>query len=223
MKPTQETEAKLFLLYLAKRLPGRTPNDLMEIALKSCYLNYFDYQTLFERLLGQGLLYMAEMKNEARRDAEGRQEKRVYLGEQGELIVAELSKDLPLPMRAVADRLSLEHQDVLGRRDSVFAEYEAAGDGRYRLSLSLKAGAEKVLAMDLSLPTEALCQRIAAQWKRGYAELYMQLLRLLAEGAPEEARAAGGSGDSRSPAPAAPPSSAGAADARADEVATKGE
>ncbi len=179
MNSSQDVNNKLFMLYLIDKLPGKTESDLVSIALSSLYLDYFSYNEILAKLQEQALIYIGLKKDDQRKDARGRSESRVYLTDQGRAVLGELLQDLPLPMRATVDRLSLASKDDFETKDNVIVNYKSEHDGYYRIDLKIMDGLDSRFDLSLLLPDEASCKRMAKNWKTNSFAIYNDVLSRL--------------------------------------------
>lgn len=188
MNDNQDLNLRLFLLYLIDKLPGQTHSDLVGHALSSLYLDYFSYNEHFSQLSEQGLIYVGYRKDDTRKDASGRSEERVYLTEKGRSVLLELMPDIPLPMRKTVDQLSQSSKEAREMKDNVSVSISAEHDGFYRLDCKLMQGGSSRMALSLLLPDEALCKKMALNWKSDSIAIYNDILARLHRDSVDEAK-----------------------------------
>ncbi len=179
MQNQWEANNKLLLLYLVDKLPGQTESDLMGLAIKTLYFDFFTYKQHLEQLLSQNLVYCAYKKDDPRKDAKGRAEERVYLTEQGQNILTELRENIPYPMRNTVDALSQNSKEEIENKDSIIAQYSLASDGFYHLELQLMNGTDCRFRTTLMLADEVSCKKMAKNWKTNPYAIYQEFLRIL--------------------------------------------
>lgn len=172
-------QLKVMVLYLAKRLSGRTEPDLLDVALNSLYMDYFSYTQAYADLLQQGFLYVAEQKNEIRTSVDGRKLRRVYLSELGSEILDALLEDLPLAIRQNIDREARNKREKADQADSYQASYAPDGQGQFEVKLSLVQDLVQRFELKVSIPDEALAKKIVQNWKENAATCYAEILSLL--------------------------------------------
>lgn len=170
---------KVILLSICKKLDNLTLQDLMEIALESMYMDYFQFVTLLDELLDEQLLSKALRKGEKQVDAAGRVPERFSITPKGLLVLDTLKDQIPTPVNAYLHRSLSERESALKNESSVHARTALLPEGQYELHLELYENGERYFSCRLAVPSEKIAKEAARRWKEEAAVLYPEVLKLL--------------------------------------------
>ncbi|MDO5444703.1 MAG: DUF4364 family protein [Eubacteriales bacterium] len=163
-----ETDMKLLILYILKRLPGPVDKEsLFEICVCDNGVEYFDFSDYLHELVENGHI------------AETDEEEYVITGKgirNGEAV----ESSLPKSVRVAADR-ALAPVAVEIKRHDLIKTSETKDDNGVTVHLSVSDGEVSLLNMDIYCGDEARAHQIRRSFRKKAEEKYGKILELLTE------------------------------------------
>ena len=173
-------QLKVILLYLVHCQPGVSWQELMNLALSSLFMDYFDFAQLANELVEDGFILLETKSTEDRMDTSTKEHQRhCYLSTEGSEI---LETTLPKLNEVVLDVLNqlmsnLPDETTQSRVD---AQVRLALDLTSEVSLTLKEGGKNLVSIHLGqLPNQDMAYRCRNTWLTHYETLYPKILALL--------------------------------------------
>lgn len=173
---------KVILLSICEKLDSLTQQELMETALETMYMDYFQFVELLDELRQEHLLAASQRKGEVRLDAAGRVPERFSLTEKGARVLETLRTKIPAPVTAYLHRSLRERETVIKNESSVHADYRLQPDGSYEVSLELYEKGLRYFACRFAVPGKTLAEAACARWEEKAAAIYPAVLELLVQG-----------------------------------------
>lgn len=170
---------KVIILAICEKLDSLTRQELMETALESMYMDYFQFIELLDELLQEKLLAAAQRKGESRLDARGRAPERFSLTRKGLLVLDTLRDKMPVPVTAYLHRALLARESELKQENSLSAVYNLMPNGRYEVTLELFDQGDRYFSCRLDVPNQTMARGACDRWKTEAGKLYPEFLRLL--------------------------------------------
>lgn len=170
---------KVILLAICEKLDSLTRQELMETALESMYMDYFQFVELLDELLQEQLVSATQRKHEVRLDAAGRVPERFSLTEKGLRVLNTLRDKIPSPVSAYVHRSLNERESVLKNEGSVHQSKRLLEDGSYEVQLELYERGNRYFACQVHVPNEAMAASCCERWSREAGSLYPEILKIL--------------------------------------------
>lgn len=170
---------KVILLYICEKLDSLTRAELMETALESMYMDYFQFTQLLDELLSEHLLTASERKDETVRDAAGRVPERFSLTKKGLAVLNTLRDHIPSAVSAYLHRNLLKREVEFKNENSVKADYRLLPDGNYEISFELYEKGNRYFSCCLDVPDRLMASRACENWKANASDLYPVILKKL--------------------------------------------
>ncbi|HHX36746.1 MAG TPA: DUF4364 family protein [Clostridiaceae bacterium] len=183
MAGSDHVNKKVMILYMIDRINGITWNQLINLCISTLYMDYFTFCELAEELQNDALIQVAQRKGETAVDSEGHPLQRCYLTPRGEKILTTLKSRLTLPVVRNINRLTSAFIDRTERQE-IGASVTPDLNGGFQVSLFVREGEQKPIAIELTLANESTAEHIAANWQENASLLYPQILRHLSGGNP---------------------------------------
>lgn len=170
---------KVILLYICETLDNLTHQELMQTALESMYMDYFQFSTLLDELLAEKLVTGALRKGEDAKTAQGKAPERYSLTQSGLAVLDTLRKQIPLPVTSYLRKTLRDREQNLRDEKSVHADWQILPDGKFEVTLALYEKDQRYFQCQFSVPGEEAAVGLCQRWKNAAGSLYPQLLQLL--------------------------------------------
>jgi hypothetical protein len=191
MERSELATTKLIILYILRRLPAVTLNQLTSLSLDTLYMDYFGFAAAFEGLRADQMLTSAVRKGELSLDAAGHPVVRCDLTERGLAVLEALENKIPLPVLSYLAQESPVWQKDIRRERQLTASFDPDANGRYRVRLRQLESENPMVDLSLTIPDKKLARQICDRWLRQPQSMYLGLLALLADEPIQSADVAG--------------------------------
>ncbi len=170
---------KVILLSIVAKLDSLTRQELMQTAVGSMYMDYFQFSELLDELIKEKLVASTQRKNEVIRTAQGQAPERYSITTQGMKVLDTLHMYLPLPVSAYLERATQEREQELKDDRAVLTQMTPLPNGQIQVSLSLIEHGQRYFHIELDLPNEDIGRKTCQLWKEQASNLYPEFLRKL--------------------------------------------
>ncbi len=170
---------KVILLYICETLDNLTYQELMQTALESMYMDYFQFSALLDELLSENLLAKAQRKAEAARTAQGQPAERYSLTNHGLKVLDTLRQQIPVPVTAYLHKALKERNRNLQNTHSVRADWQVRPDGQFEVTLTLHENNTRYFKCQILSPDQANAVRLCEHWEAEAGAVYPEILQLL--------------------------------------------
>ena len=168
----QETSMlyKLTILYLLSRVDYPiSGNSLSNFLLQNDFTDYFNLQQIMGELIDDGYVTRNTVRN-----------KTLYrLSESGSAAIRLLERELAPSMRAEIEKYITDNGMELRNDIAVMSSYYQKDINCYVANMYVEEAGEKLLELNLTVPTAAEAERICSRWYKAHEELYPQIIRSL--------------------------------------------
>ena len=179
MSDTDLPTGKLMLLYMLHQVNSIPSSDLMDWAVESLFLDYFQFVQAKEDLKRDRFIIEATRKGEKRIDAKGNPLEICDITPEGEIVLNQLLPTLPAHIRAYLMSSAQKWKQAAHEDLSVLANYLPDANGAYQVRLMLSDGARTTAELLLFAPNEETAQKMCRRWKESTAGIYMTILTQL--------------------------------------------
>lgn len=180
VKPSSDkVSRKVIILSICEKLDNLTKQELMQTALETMYMDYFQFSALLDELEDEKLLNLALRKGETSRTASGHAPERYSLTPQGLTVLNTLRKHLPIPVSAYLERVMQERGQSIKAEQSSAANWQVLPNGHYQVSLSLFESGSRFFHLEIDVPNEKQAVRLCQNWKNNAASVYPAILMKL--------------------------------------------
>ena len=155
-------EAKIYILYLVRAVPGISFHMLEENSADSLYMNYFTFNQAYDELTA-GNLIDKHFETSGVTEALGGTET-LTITSGGSAMLDEVLPAVSQPLLEHLETVSQRLSKIKSEKSSVTSEISQEEDGRFKVSLfSDKEG--KQFLVSFMCEDEAEARRISAAWK----------------------------------------------------------
>ena len=161
---------KLTILYLLSRAGDPlSGNSLSSFLLEKDFTDYFNLQQIMGELIDDGYVNKSIVRN-----------KILYsLTEDGARTIKLLSRELSGTMKAEVDRYISECGIELKEDTSVMANYYQVDISHYIANMYIEENGDRLLEMNISVPTAADAENICSHWYNATDTLYPLIMKEL--------------------------------------------
>ncbi|MBR5733316.1 MAG: DUF4364 family protein [Lachnospiraceae bacterium] len=168
----QETSMlyKLTILYLLNRVDHPiSGNSLSNFLLQNDFTDYFNLQQIMGELIDDGYVTKEAARN-----------KTLYrISESGEAAIRLLERELAPSMREEIEKYITDNGMELKEDLSVMAKYYQESINSFIANMYIEEAGEKLLEMNISVPTEADAEHICSKWYNSSDKLYPIIMKEL--------------------------------------------
>ena len=168
----QETSMlyKLTILYLLNKVEHPiSGNSLSNFLLQNDFTDYFNLQQIMGELIDDGYVDKETVRN-----------KTLYrISESGEAAIRLLDRELAPGMKSDIDRYIVDNGMELKDDLSVMSRYYQEDINRYVANMFIEEAGEKLIEMNITVPTAADAERICAKWYTASDKLYSVIMKEL--------------------------------------------
>ena len=168
----QETSMlyKLTILYLLNRVDYPiTNNSLSNFLLQNDFTDYFNLQQIMGELIDDGYVDKETVRN-----------KTLYrISESGAAAIRLLDRELAPGMKADIDRYIVDNGMELKDDLSVMSKYYQEDINRYIVNMFIEEAGQKLLEMNITVPTSADAEHICSKWYNSSDKLYPVIMKEL--------------------------------------------
>ena len=168
----QETSMlyKLTILYLLSKVDYPISNNsLSNFLLQNDFTDYFNLQQIMGELIDDGYVSRDVIRN-----------KTLYkISESGEATIKLLSRELSDSMKADIEKYIVTNGIELKEDISVMSNYYQADINHYIVNMYIEEAGDKILDMNISVPTMAEAERICSKWYNSSNVLYPIIMKEL--------------------------------------------
>ena len=166
---TDKLEIKLLILYIASRLVGPAPFEvLQDLSMCDEGVDYFDFSECLADLVRTEHLLL---------DVEN-----CYtITEKGRMNCAACETMLPYSVRMQVEKNIVSHNEQIKRRNLVGAQIEQRPNGSYTVTLSLSDELDHLMKMELMVTREDMAKDLQRKFKSNAEVLYSKILSLFYE------------------------------------------
>lgn len=168
----QETSMlyKLTILYLLSKVDYPISNNsLSNFLLQNDFTDYFNLQQIMGELIDDGYVRREIIRN-----------KTLYkLSESGAATIKLLSRELSPAMKSEVEKYILSNGIELKEDISVMANYYQADINSYIANMYIEEAGDKILEMNISVPTLAEAEHICSRWYNASDTLYPLIMKEL--------------------------------------------
>ena len=170
---------KLMLLYMLHQVNSVPSSDLMDWAVESLFLDYFQFIQAKEALKRDRFIIEATRKGEKRTDSKGNLLEICDITPEGEIVLNQLLPTLPVHIRSYLTNSAKKQKQAAHESSSILANYLPDANGAYQVRLTLSDGARITAELLLFAPNEETAQKMCRRWKESTADIYMTILNSL--------------------------------------------
>ena len=161
---------KLIVLYMLNRVDfPLTQSQISDFMLEKEYTNYMNLQQVFSELTQAGMANAEVIRNRTH----------MTITPEGKETLRFFENRINDSIRADVDHYLREKGCELRDEVSVFANFDKAASGEYEVRLVAKDRGISLIDMTLSVPTEALAERICNNWQEKNQDIYSFIMREL--------------------------------------------
>lgn len=167
---------KVILLYICERVDSISYQDLMQIALESMYMDYFQFTFVLDELLEEKLLAATLRKDESE---DFNAQARYSLTSTGKLVLDTLKSNIPLAVAQHINDLIEETSAQIDKERSIDIDKSVLPDGSFRVDLDLKENDISYFSLGLKVPNKDMADKLITKLKNNVTSLYPQILKLI--------------------------------------------
>ena len=167
---------KVILLYICERVDSISYQDLMQIALESMYMDYFQFTFVLDELLEEKLLAATLRKDESE---DFNAQARYSLTSTGKLVLDTLKSNIPLAVAQHINDLIEETSAQIDKERSIDIDKSLLPDGSFRVDLDLKQNDISYFSLCLKVPNKDMADKLITKLKNNVTSLYPQILKLI--------------------------------------------
>lgn len=157
-------EAKIYILYLVRAVPGISFHMLEENSADSLYMNYFTFNQAYDELTA-GNLIDKHFEAGGVTDALGGTET-LTITNGGSAMLDEVLPAVRQPLLEHLENVSQKLTDLMNKKISVTSEMSREADGRFKVTLfSDREG--KAFRASFMCDSEAEARKLCDAWKNG--------------------------------------------------------
>lgn len=157
-------EAKIYILYLVRAVPGISFHMLEENSADSLYMNYFTFNQAYDELTAGNLIDKHFEMNGVTDALGGTETLTITSG--GSAMLDEVMPAIRQPLLEHLEKVSGKLKEQMSIKSSVTTEIAPAGDGSFTVRLfSDKEG--KAFRVSFRCETEAEARKVCDSWKSG--------------------------------------------------------
>lgn len=163
---TDNFEIKLLILYIASRLVGPAPFEMLQdLTMCDDGVDYFAFSECLADLVRTEHLTLDE-------------DNRYTITEKGRLNCAACETMLPYSVRMQVEKNIVSHNEVIKRRSLVGARIEPRMKGGYTVTLSLSDELDPLMKMELLITREDMAKQLRRKFENNAEVLYSKILSL---------------------------------------------
>ena len=163
---TDKLEIKLLILYIASRLVGAAPFEMLQdLSMCDEGVDYFAFSECLADLVRTEHLAIDE-------------DSRDTITEKGRLNCAACETMLPYSVRMQVEKNIVSHNELIKRRSLVGAKIEERGKGGYTVTLSLSDEHDPLMKMELLITREDMAKQLRRKFENNAEVLYSKILSL---------------------------------------------
>ena len=161
---------KLTILYLLNKVDYPiTNNALSNFLLQNDFTDYFNLQQIMGELIDDGYVKKETVRN-----------KTLYrISESGEAAIRLLARELAPGMRAEIEKYIIDNGIELRDDLSVMSKYYQEDINRYVVNMFIEEAGQKLLELNITVPTSADAERICSKWYNASDKLYPLIMKEL--------------------------------------------
>lgn len=175
MSESARSQQQLFLLDLCRRLPDLGREQLLQMAVESCYFDYFEAAAQLAGLEEQGLV-QSRLDSKVQ-NALGQNFPLYFLSPEGHQVLHTLSAKMPSGMRAYLDELSGEVAKALERH----VGFRLQDDASCIVEISQYEKKKLIYELKLRVPNEnmarTVCRYLESHPDLPYTAFFEKILR----------------------------------------------
>lgn len=162
---TDKLEIKVLILYIASRLVGPAPFEVMQdLSMCDEGVDYFDFSECLADLVRTEHL---SLEND-----------QYTITEKGRLNCAACETMLPYSVRMQVENNIVSHNELIKRRNLVSAHIEQRAKGGYTVTLSLSDELDQLMRMELMVTREDMAKELQRKFRSNAEVLYSKILSL---------------------------------------------
>ncbi len=166
---TDKFEIKLLILYIASRLVGPAPFEVMQdLSMCDEGVDYFDFSECLADLVRTEHLTLDP-------------ENRYSVTEKGRMNCAACETMLPYSVRMQVEKNIVSHNEQIKRRNLVSARMEERYKGGYTVTLTLSDELDQLMKMELMITREDMAKELQRKFEANAEVLYSKILSLFYE------------------------------------------
>ncbi len=168
-------QRQLIILTLVDELKDPSKNDLMELALRSMYMDYFSFQEHYDHLLKSKFISESLRKSETRIDSSGKALMSVDITSEGLELLNNMRELLSVPVRKFLSEL-LQEQIRKDNDDHILATYKVSEQGNFIVHLEYDDGRYEHFCLEISTSNENRARLICHRFKENPSSIYLATL-----------------------------------------------
>ena len=159
-----KTEKRLILLYILNRLKMAVSNDdLAQIVINTTSIEWFDFQLILKELIQNNLVCLTDDK--------------IEITTEGVEVIQQYSDEILIGIKNTINEY-LKKFDKMSSFSKINANFRKENDN-YIVTLSLLELNEKLIEINLSVPTRDLANTICKNFKKNTISIYRQIINIL--------------------------------------------
>ena len=163
---TDKLEIKLLILYIATRLVGPAPFEVMQdLSMCDEGVDYFAFSECLADLVRTDHLIIDENKQYS-------------ITEKGRMNCAACETMLPYSVRMQVEKNIVSHNELIKRRNLVNARIEPRSKGGYTVTLALSDELDQLIHMELMVTREDMAKELQRKFQANAEVLYSKILSL---------------------------------------------
>lgn len=180
-KDELQIQQQLIILTLVNKLKDPSQNELMDLALKSMYMDYFAFQTHFDNLLKSSFIKESLRKSETRLDAKGKAVLTIDITDEGLDLLNNMRDVLSIPVRKYVNDLLESYNKEKKENDTISANYKISENGNYIVKLQYVDGKFEHFTLELTTSNESRARKICNKFKENPSSIYLATLSIIEE------------------------------------------
>ena len=163
---TDKLEIKLLILYIASRLVGPAPFEMLQdLSMCDEGVDYFGFSECLADLVRTEHLVVND-------------DNRYAITEKGRLNCAACETMLPYSVRMQVEKNIVTHNELIKRRNLVSAKIEQRDKCGYSVTLSLSDELDSLMKMELLITREDMAKELKRKFENNAEVLYSKILSL---------------------------------------------
>ncbi len=161
---------KLTILYLLSKVDYPiSSNSLSNFLLQNDFTDYFNLQQIMGELIDDGYVIKETLRN-----------KTVYrISESGEATIRLLEREIAPSMRAEIEKYIVDNGMQMKDDLSVMSNYYQADINNYIVNMYMEEAGQKIIELNISVPTSADAEKICSRWYNSSEKLYPIIMKEL--------------------------------------------
>ncbi len=169
---------KVIILYICEKIDSLNKQELMQIALESMYMDYFQFTTILDELISEDLISGTYRKSES---SNRNTSERFSLTSKGAVILDTLRSNIPVAVTRHLNEILSKNNEEIERSESIITNIKPLEDGTYTLELSLSERQDPYFSITINTPNREISSQLENNFKNNAADIYAKVMGILHE------------------------------------------